>query len=95
MGRRIAHLSEQSLPVPLFVSDGELAAMLGCGAAKARAAIRALEREGFPRADPLFGGRYLPAVRAFLDRRAGIAAQSSPLPLAIDGAEKWDGDDEE
>ncbi|MGN8096208.1 hypothetical protein [Methylobacterium sp. 22177] len=28
-----------------------------------------LERGGFPRVDPQFGGRYWPAVKAFLDRR--------------------------
>lgn len=28
-----------------------------------------LERGGFPRIDPEFGGRYWPAVKVFLDRR--------------------------
>ena len=31
-----------------------------------------LEREGLPRVDPLMGGRYWPAVRAFWDRRYGL-----------------------
>lgn len=79
--------------VSLFVSDADLAGILGCGERKARAAIRALEREGFPRRDPVFGGRYLPAVRAFLDRRYGLGAKSSSQPFAPDGAETWENDE--
>lgn len=80
-------------PRTLFVSDAELIKMLGCSERKGRAAIRFLEREGFPQPDPLFGGRYFPAILAFLDRRYGLDAKSS-LPLAPDGAETWDDDDE-
>jgi hypothetical protein len=82
----------------LYVSDAELARIFGCGEKRARAAIRVLEREGFPPPDPLFGGRYLPAVRAFLDRRYGLAAAltlPSSSPLAPDGAENWKDDDDE
>jgi len=78
---------------PLFVSDTALAPLLGVGESKARAAIRALEREGFPPRDPIFGGRYWPAVRDYLDRRAGLRVQSAPLPLAPDGAENWGDED--
>jgi hypothetical protein len=73
----------------LFVSDTELVGLLGCSEKRGRAAIRELERQGFPQPDPLFGGRYWPAVRAFLDRRYGLGAKLSS-PLAPDGAEKWD-----
>ncbi|MDK4730357.1 hypothetical protein [Rhizobium phaseoli] len=45
------------------------------------------EREGLPRIDPMTGCRYWPAVRAFLDRRHGIA--SAQLPSTVDGAENW------
>jgi hypothetical protein len=46
-----------------------------------------LEKSGLPRPDPLFGQ---PAVRAFLDRRAGMA--QALAPLTRDGEEKWDDD---
>lgn len=75
----------------LFVSDAELVRMFGCSERRGRAAICALEHEGFPQPDPLFGRRYLPAVRAFLDRRYGIGAKLSS-PLVPDGAESWDDD---
>jgi hypothetical protein len=43
------------------------------------------------RPDPLFGQpRYWPAVRSFLDRRAGMALTLAPLTR--DGEEKWDDD---
>lgn len=46
-----------------------------------------LERRGFPQIDPLFGGRYWPAVRAFLDRRHGL---TDATPAASpDGEENW------
>jgi hypothetical protein len=46
-----------------------------------------LEREeGFPKIDPLFNGRYLPAVVAFLERREGLRKST---PFAADGAETW------
>lgn len=78
----------------LFVSDSELVEMLGCTRDKGRAAIRTLEREGFPRPDPVFGNRrYWPAVREFLDRRYGLGAKSSS-PVVPDGAENWSDDDE-
>jgi hypothetical protein len=38
-----------------------------------------LERGGFPRIDPEFGGRYWPAVQAFLDRRNHIADYDEPV----------------
>jgi hypothetical protein len=49
-----------------------------------------LEREeGFPKVDPLFKGRYLPGVLAYLERRAGL---QKTIVYAPDGAETW-GDD--
>ncbi len=78
---------------PLYISDAELIAHLNIGERKARAAIRELERQGFPQPDPLFGKRYFPAVKQFLDRRYGLAANSQ-TPLTPDGAENWEEDDE-
>jgi len=37
-----------------------------------------LERHGLPRIDPLMGGRYGPAIRAFFDRRAGLSERTVP-----------------
>ncbi|WP_181902991.1 hypothetical protein [Methylovirgula ligni] len=52
-----------------------------------------LETRGFPRKDALFGGRYYPAVRAWLDRRAGIGKD---IPAVVDGQETWgDGEKEQ
>ncbi|GEO13544.1 hypothetical protein [Microvirga aerophila] len=48
-----------------------------------------LERRGLPKVDPLFGGRYWPAVKAFLDRRHGLIESS--LVTRPDGEENWDG----
>ena len=70
---------------PLYMSEAQVAAMLGMTPAdwKARAAV--LAREGLPPVDPLMGGRYWPAVRRFLDARHGLV---QPLD-APDGQETW------
>lgn len=58
---------------PLLVTDAQAAKRVGVSADTFRRAAAALDREGFPQPDPLFGGRrYRPSVRAFLDRRYGI-----------------------
>jgi hypothetical protein len=44
------------------------------------------EKRGFPQIGPLFGGRYWPAVNAFLDRRHGVCSRS---PREPDGEETW------
>jgi len=45
-----------------------------------------LERNGMPKIDPLWGGRYVPAVKAFLDADNGL----SLAPTKPDGVEgKW------
>ena len=53
-------------------------------------AVSALEGYGFPKPDPLFKGRYMPAVRAWLDAQAGLGKVHAPL--APDGAETWGND---
>jgi hypothetical protein len=62
--------------LPLFATDLELgAALLGQGRAREFTGIATmLEREGFPPVLALWGGRYVPAVRAFLDQMHGGAA---------------------
>jgi hypothetical protein len=44
-----------------------------------------LERDGFPTVDPLFGGRYMPAVRAWLDAYNRVDNISPPRR----GKESW------
>jgi hypothetical protein len=74
----------------LYVSDEELRQRLGVGEDALRVAVKQLERNGFPKKDPLFSKkRYWPAVKAFLDRRNGLSVKA---PSAIDGQEH---DDEE
>lgn len=76
-------------PIGLYVSDGEIAALLGIGETKWKANAQVLEHEGLPRRDPLFcHRRYWPAVKAFFDRRNGIG--SDYAPRQPDGEENWD-----
>ncbi|KAB2664179.1 winged helix-turn-helix domain-containing protein [Brucella tritici] len=73
----------------LFMTDGEIAKMLGLPHKHCQPALRALEKEGLPLPEPLFENRrYWPAVRAFFDRRYGLLDPLSPPP-ALDGEEKW------
>ncbi len=75
----------------LFLTEGEIAERLGLTSAEWIAAAAALEKSGLPRPDPMFSRRrYWPAVRAYLDRRAGLR-QDAP-PSVADGEENW-GDD--
>ncbi len=71
-----------------FLTDLEIAQRWGVCDKTARRAIKALEKAGgFPRKDPLFGGkRYWPAIDAFMKRRAGLIVASVPT----DGEENWD-----
>ncbi len=74
---------------PLYVSDGQIAKILGLEERTWREIAAVLTRSGLPRHDPLFGGlRYWPAVRAFLDRRYGLGASS--VPRHPDGEENLD-----
>lgn len=47
-----------------------------------------LEREGLPHIDPLFKGRYWPAVKAWLDSRHLVGRMAAE----VDGEENWDGE---
>lgn len=74
-------------PDPLFLSDTQILERVGIGAEEWRVTMLALERQGFPRPDPLFAfKRYWPACKAFLDRRYNLGASSIP---AMDGDERW------
>lgn len=72
-----------------FLTDLQIAERWGVCDKTARRAIKALEKAGgFPKRDPLFGGkRYWPAIDAFMKRRAGL--NIAPVPTT-DGEENWD-----
>lgn len=73
---------------PLYMTDGEIAGLVGVGVDRWRANATVLERSGLPRRDPLFANkRYWPAVKAFLDRRNGLGHHS--LALQPDGEEDF------
>jgi hypothetical protein len=75
--------------LPLYASDEQIgAAVLGRSRAREFCdLVTALEREpGFPRIDLLMGGRYVPAVRRFLDMRHGvIVAAAAAVPDGREG----------
>ena len=60
--------------LPLFASDAELArAILGDRAGDWQIIAAREENRGLPPVDALYGGRYVPAVKAFFDHRHGLA----------------------
>jgi hypothetical protein len=69
----------------LFASDEDIGeAALGYDRRKEFACLAALhERNGMPKISPVWGGRYVPAVKAFLDAEYGLTA----VPLAANGVE--------
>lgn len=55
---------------PLYPSEQQIARLVLGERSKSWTGLSAvLEKQGLPPIDPLFGGRYWPAVKAFLDRR--------------------------
>jgi hypothetical protein len=73
----------------LYLTDEQVADRLGIGVDKWRENARVLEPQGLPKRDPLFcRRRYWPAVRAFLDRRNGLATAS---PVKSSWEEKVNG----
>lgn len=75
--------------LPWFADDATLGReLLGDRAAEFTAIASLEETRGFPKIDPMWGGRYVPAVKAYLDRIYGIAAPTAPaVPLTPDGVE--------
>lgn len=61
--------------------------VLGSRATMWRNLAPVLEREGLPRVNPLMGGRYWPAVRAWLDKHEGLGSRA--VPSGADGEETW------
>jgi hypothetical protein len=82
----------RSAPCPssLYPRETELARIiLGENAARWPELARVEERAGLPRIDPLYGGRYWPAVKAYLDNRHGL--REHPPAATSDGGENWNG----
>jgi hypothetical protein len=81
-------MSRAPEPSSLYPDEEELAqCVLGKKARQWSNIAQTLEREGLPRIDPLTGGRFWPAVRAFLDRRHGL--RKDHVPASADGEESW------
>jgi hypothetical protein len=74
----------------LYVDDAELRRRINpkMGMERFRAALKAAEAQGFPKERALWGGRYWPAVRAWLDRECGIAHNAGGD--GVDGPENFD-----
>ncbi len=77
---------------PLYMADDAIAARV-IGRERVRewpGIVAALERQGFPPANPLFGGRYWPAVRVWLDRFNGISdSQAAPMADGVEDMTQW------
>jgi hypothetical protein len=72
--------------LPLFAADDEIGeAVLGRDRKREFAGIAQLhERDGMPKIDPVWGGRYVLGVKAFFDSQYGLSAA---VPLAANGVE--------
>ena len=72
--------------LPLFATDEEIGeAVLGRDRRREFADMAQLhERNGMPRMCPVWGGRYVPAVKAYFDAQYGLSAA---VPLAPNGVE--------
>ncbi|QGY01518.1 hypothetical protein MMSR116_06070 [Methylobacterium mesophilicum SR1.6/6] len=70
-------------PACLYPDEAEIArAVLGPGRAKCWPSLAVvLERSGFPKVDVMMGGRYWPAVKAFLDRRHHVGEHAPARPI--------------
>jgi hypothetical protein len=67
-------------PTPRVWTEHQVACRLGHGESWLRAQRPELERQGFPRPDPLLGGTDADAVDLWLDRRSGIIDSSGSDP---------------
>jgi hypothetical protein len=73
--------------LPLFAADDQIAlAVCGKNAKQWADIAPLLEREGLPKVNPLIGGRYVPAVKAWFDAQNGLGERPGPA----DGEEEWD-----
>lgn len=71
----------------LYATDDEIAvAVCGKNADQWPSIVPVLERQGLPKIDPLIGGRYVPAVKAWFDAQNGLGDRPGPA----DGEEEWE-----
>lgn len=72
--------------LPLYANDDQIGrALLGAKKATVWKEFAPLyERQGLPKIDAVFGGRYVPAVKRWLDAREGLGGD--PI-MAKDGVE--------
>ena len=77
--------------LPLYVTDRELHALINprLGWERFRAVIREVELRGFPPVQKLWGGRYWPKVKAWLDNDNRINDHDT-IAVAQDGPENFD-----
>lgn len=83
---RHSHTTFSLEELPLFATDAEIGAVL-LGLKRAcewQALVPLYERQGFPKIDPVMGGRYVPAIKAFFDKQYGVGT----LPTAPDGIDR-------
>jgi hypothetical protein len=75
----------------LYVNEAELHRRLAphMGKDRFRAAVRACEPRGFPRVNPLWKGRYWPAVKRWLDDENGVSNDGC-AGFNQDGPENFD-----
>jgi len=72
--------------LPLYAPECDLAkAVCGSNSKQWPSLVPVLEREGLPKIDPLMGGRYVPAVKAWFDALNGLGTK----PEAVDGREDF------
>ena len=77
--------------LPLFADDSAIGnALLGPRRSREWREIAALlESRGLPKMDPLMGGRYVPAIKAFFDREYGIAGTPPTAPDGVEDLGAW------
>ncbi len=74
----------------LYVTEAECAERFGISTDEFKNIVPELTRQGFPLKDPLFNNRrYWPAVKAFLDKRNGLASAFVGTPGPPDQKEPW------
>jgi hypothetical protein len=77
--------------LPLFATEMEIgAALLGAErACEWKSIVPLYERQGMPKIDPVTGGRYTPAVRAFFDRQYNLTKEAPLSPDGIERPQAW------
>jgi len=75
----------------LFADDKDLGeAILGKKrASEWKALASACERHGLPKIDAYWGGRYVPAIKAFFDNQYGLATLVPSAPDGVEDDEAW------